>query len=448
MRKFFKITAAILVSLLIFFVAVFKYRQYQANQISIPGNVTAVLKVSVDEVLKTLAANMISNPGFYLKSSDNQKTSIKKNKLASGVQIPASIYFYAIQNQPATAVFSRFDLKSYPDFETFLTATLRLKISRRQQGINIATSSLGNVVICYNTEAAAMVVSGEVVNFDAVLIDVLKQNKFVKLQESRFNAIKASTHHIAYRDNKNSFSADFVTGAINFDADLSTPVIVPAANPKHSTFNNESTASIWMDAAFATTLNKTYRFKNTTIERDSLLKYYHGYMDFEWTNSTSQTDSIITYEYNDDFEKIEKVSLQKKEIPNFTINVAADAKGLRSYLSRQKMINLDSGTVDKSIFPLYKTFIGGNNQDLLLGTNSDLKINPRKETSKDFLALNVNFSKLNAQLNLPVASRYLKSLKRLALRGTAVRTNAIQLNGNLTFVNGDINALYQLLKDF
>ena len=149
MRKSFKITAAILVSLLIFFVAVFKYRQYQANQISIPGNAAAVLKVNVDEVLKTMAANMISNPGFYLKSNDNQKTSIKKNKLASGLQIPASIYFYAIQNQPATAVFTRFDLKSYPNFETFLTATLRLKISRRQQGINFATSSLGNVVICY-----------------------------------------------------------------------------------------------------------------------------------------------------------------------------------------------------------------------------------------------------------------------------------------------------------
>ncbi|MFD2288438.1 hypothetical protein GJU39_04065 [Pedobacter petrophilus] len=448
MRKFFKITAVIILSLLIFFVALFKYRQYQANQVSIPRNAVSVLKISVDEVFKSLAANLISNPGFYLKSNDKQKPTTGRSKLASGLKIPASIYFYFLQNQPKTAVFTRLEIKSLIDFESFIKHTLGFKILKKQNGISFASSSLGNMAICYNNEAAAIVVSSEMVSFEPILIKLLTQENFVKLSESRFNTMNGLTHHIAYSDNKNTFTTDFSTGAINFNANFPTEAIIPAAQPEHRTFNEESTASIWLNADFPTIADKTYRFKNATIARDSLLKYYKGYVDFEWTNSIPQTDSIITYEYNDDFEKVEKITLQKKEVPNFTLNIAAEATGLKNYLSRQKIINLDSGTVDKLVFPLYQAFVGGDNQQFLLGTNNNLKADTKKERSTDFFSLDVNFKKLNTQSVIPGANRYLKSFSKLTMKGKAVNPHQVQLNGKLTLINGDINSLYQLLKDF
>ena len=448
MKKFFKIIAVIILSLLIFFVGIFKYRQYRANQVLIPRNATSVLKVSTDEILRSLAANMIANPRFYLKSDDQPKPTVVQNKLASGLRIPASLYLFTMENQSTNAIFTRFDVKSKNNFETFIQQTLKFKILKQQNGMSFASSSLGNVVICYNTEAAAIVFSGEIKNFDSILINLLKQENFLKLSKSKFNTLKASSHHIAYSDTKNRFNIDFITGAFNFDAEFSTEAVVPAAEPKHRIFNKESTASFWLNADFPTTENKTYRFKNAIIERDSLLKYYKGYLDFEWTNSTSQTDSIITYEYNDDFEKVEKITLQKKEVPNFTLNIAADANGLKSYLNLQGIINLDSGTVNKSVFPLYKAFISGNSQQLLLGTNKDLEVDTKKEGSKDFLFLDVNFKKLNTQLNVPGINRFLKSFDRLSIKGKAVNAHQVRLDGRVTLINEDINSLYQLLKDF
>ena len=448
MKKFFKIIAVIILSLLIFFVGIFKYRQYRANQVLIPRNATSVLKVSTDEILRSLAANMIANPRFYLKSDDQPKPTVVQNKLASGLRIPASLYLFTMENQSTNAIFTRFDVKSKNNFETFIQQTLKFKISKQQNGMSFASSSLGNVVICYNTEAAAIVFSGEIKNFDSILINLLKQENFLKLSESKFNTLKASSHHIAYSDTKNRFNIDFNTGAFNFDAEFSTEAIVPAAEPKHRIFNKESTASFWLNADFPTTENKTYRFKNAIIERDSLLKYYKGYLDFEWTNSTSQTDSIITYEYNDDFEKVEKITLQKKEVPNFTLNIAANANGLKSYLNLQGIINLDSGTVNKSVFPLYKAFVSGNSEQFLLGTTKDLKVDTKKEGSKDFLSLDVNFKKLNTQLNVPGVNRFLKSFDRLSIKGKAVNAHQVRLDGRVTLINEDINSLYQLLKDF
>jgi hypothetical protein len=448
MKKFFKIIAVIILSLLIFFVGIFKYRQYRTNQVLIPRDATSVLKISTDEILRSLAANMIANPRFYLKSDDQPKPTVMQNKLASGLRIPASLYLFTMENQSTNAIFTRFDVKSKNNFETFIQQTLKFKILKQQNGMSFASSSLGNVVICYNTEAAAIVFSGEIKNFDSILINLLKQENFLKLSESKFNTLEASSHHIAYSDTKNRFNIDFNTGAFNFDAEFSTEAIVPAAEPKHRIFNKESTASFWLNADFPTTENKTYRFKNAIIERDSLLKYYKGYLDFEWTNSTSQTDSIITYEYNDDFEKVEKITLQKKEIPNFTMTITADANGLKSYLNLQRIINLDSGTVNKSVFPLYKAFVSGNSEQFLLGTNKDLKVDTKKEGSKDFLSLDVNFKKLNTQLNVPGVNRFLKSFDRLSIKGKAVNAHQVRLNGRVTLINEDINSLYQLLKDF
>lgn len=448
MKIFLKILAVIILSLLIFFVGIFKYRQYQANQVSIPRNATSVLKISVDEMLKSLAANMVSNPGFYLKSGDKKKPKDGKSEPGAGLKIPASLYLYSLEKQPKTAVFTRFEVKSASDFETFIKHRLGFKILKQQHGMSFASSSLGNVIICYNTEAAAIAFSGEVVNFDAVLIDLLKQNDFVKLSESKFNKIKKSTHHIAYSDDNYNFTTDFIAGAINFNADFSTSAITPSANPKHRMLNAGSVVSMWLNADFPKTSTKTYRLKNATLERDSLLKYYKGYLDFEWTNSIKQTDSIVTYAYNDDFEKVEKITLQEKNIPNATFIVAADAMGLSTYLSRQKIINLDSATVNKSVFPLYKTFVGGNSQYLVLGTKKPGKVDSRNINSTDFFSLDINFKKLNNQLNVPGLGKYLKHLDRLTIKGKAVNPKQIQLDGKATLVNGDINSLYQLLKDF
>jgi len=445
MKKFFKIAAVILISLLIFLVGAFKYRQYLANQVSVPKNANSIMKVSVDEIYKTLVVNMILHPGYYFKSTSGKNNKSKLDDFDHGLKIPASIYLYTIKNQPKTAFFSRFEIKEVDAFESFLKNVLHFNIEKKSKGFNYAQSKPGNISIYYDNKNAAIVFSIEPADFQSILSDVLNQSHFVELSKSNFNLAKNATEHLAFADGKHFATMNFGNGAINFNDDFISKNIASAAKPLHRKFNAESTVTFWLNADFKTTAKHTLKLKTTSLEHDSLGKYFKGYLDFEWLNTTQQTDSIITYDYNDDFEKVEKVTLQKREIPNFVVGISSDAIGLKNYLSKQKVINPDSGVVNKSVFPLYKIFVSGDSSQLILSTGKNNKINEITESSNDFFALNINFLKLNKELNLPLLSRYTRLFKQLNLSGKAV-SGKIKIEGKLDFTNDDINSLYQLVK--
>ena len=445
MKKFLKIAAVILLSLLIFFVGTFKYRQYQANQVAIPKNATALIKISVDEIYKSLAVNMVTNPGFYLKSDLKKDTLSKINKFDHGLKIPASIYLYTIQYQPKTALFSRLVIDDIVQFENFLNGTLKLQLSKKGV-LNHGKSKLGNLEVLYNSDNVAIVFSNEVANFGASLIEILSQKNQIELNESKFKALSHSTDHLAFYNLTNNASINFEKGLLNFNNEFLSKTIIPFKKPIHRKFDDKSVINMWFNADLVSTPNKNQRFKNISLDTDSLIKYYCGYMDFEWYGKTRQLDSIITYEYDDDFEKVEKVTVQNREVPNLVMSVNADALQLTNYLKIQKLINLNDYTLQKNVFPLYKVFVSGTNQKLILSTNKATSINSSVIPTNDFFGLNVNINYLNTQANFPFFKPYFKSFKHLNVSGSSTAGSKIRINGTLTFANENINSLYQLLK--
>ncbi|TCD08529.1 hypothetical protein EZ449_11840 [Pedobacter frigidisoli] len=447
MKKFLKITAVIVLLLLIFFVGTFKYRQYQANEVSIPKNATSLVKISIDEIYKSLAANMISNPGFYFQLDKKATAENKENKFDTGLKIPASIYCYTIEGKPKTAIFSRLAISDFQEFSNFIRNTLKLNITKAS-GLNLAQNNLKNFTILFNDEYAAIVITAQRDEFETVLKDILNERNFIKVGDSKFNVIKKSTDHLAFIDKDNKGYINFENGEINFDNEFLSKTIIPAKKPFYRKFNTESAVSFWLNANFAKADNKTYKLKNASLERDSLLKYYKGYLDFEWINTTQQTDSVITYEYNDDFEKVEKISLQKRAVPKFILNISADAVGLKNYLNQKNIIKQDTALVNKAVFPLYKVFVGGDTKQLTLSTKKYDKTDKNNLPSNDFLSINIDFIKVNKQISLPFFTNSFKSLSRLDIKGKVIENGKIKVDGKLELVNKDINSLYQLLKGF
>ncbi|WP_231465523.1 hypothetical protein [Pedobacter sp. Leaf132] len=449
MKKFLKITAAIILSLLIFFVGAFKYRQYQANHVAIPKNSTSLVKVNVDEIYKSLALNMISNPGFYLKSGTKTDQKINFNSLNHGLKIKASVYFYTIQNQSSSAFFSRFSVKDYKEFKSFLKNVLHFKITKATNGLGLAKSKIGNVVILYNEQAAALVITNEIANYNLILNDILKEKNFETIKKTKFKSIIDNHKHICYQNENNFTELNFNNGNVVFTGIFNQPKgLIFKENSNHRSANKNAAVSFWLNANFLPALNRRYNFKNTFLESDSLAKYFKGYIDLEWLNTTQQTDSVITYDYNDNFEKVEKITLQAKEIPNLVININADAPGLKNYLNRQNYINPDSLTLNKTIFPLYKIYVGGNTKQLVLSTNKKISTTNTFEKANNFFAMNVDFEQVNKQINQPMLSRYLKDFKKLNAEGKKTEHGKIVIEVQLSLINENINALFQLANGF
>lgn len=446
MKKFLKITAAIVILLLVFFAGVLKYRKYQVTQTLIPKNATGIIKINVDELYQTIVLNMTGNPGYYLKSDVKKGAAIKIDKYATGLSIPASIYFYNLAAQPAGTVFSRLDIKNSTDFENFIKNVLHLQIIKKAKGISMAKSRLNNFMLCYNNKAVAMVITTQIRNFEPILTDILNQKNMIKASESPLKEVLDQNGHIIFANAENNGRIDFKSGSVNFSYVFLAKDILPAAQSVHHQINPISTVSFWLNTNLKPGDHKIYKFKNLSLEQDSLIKYYNGKLDFEWTNFITQIDSIITYEYNDDFEKVEKVSLQKRNIPSISVNVGSKGNGLKNYLAKQGLINLDSNTVNKNAFPLYKVFVNSNRENLNFSTVKNQNFSTSKVTSTDFLYLNVNLIKLGQQMETPFINSYFKTLRNLEVKGKLFDNKKVQIDGKLELKNGDINALYQILK--
>ena len=448
MVKFLKITAAIVLLLLIFFAGILKYRRYCAEQTAIPKSASSLIRINVDALYQTLAANMLSNPGYYFKSDFKKDSSAKVDKLATGLSIPASIYLYNLSQKSSGTFFSRLEIKNINDFEHFIKNMLHLQVIKKAEGVNIAKSQLGNFVICYNSKAVAFAFTTKIENLDQPLLDILNLKDAIKVNESPFKELLTLKQHVVFSNKDNNGWVDFKNGQIDFSNIFLTEAILTPDKPSHHKLNQGSTVSFWLNANLKPSPNKNYTFKNLKLEQDSLIKYYKGNLDFEWTNSITQTDSIITYDYNDDFEKVEKVSLQKRNIPAISVNIDSKGNDLKNYLAKQGLINLDSNTVNKAIFPLYKIFVNAETENLNFSTIKKQSINTVKVPSTDFLYLNVDFIKLSKQLEMPLITNYFKAAKRLEVKGKLVEGKKIKIDGQFELKNKDINALYQLLKSF
>lgn len=448
MKKFLKIAAVILISLLIFFIGTLKYRNYSANQIAIPKNTTSLVKICVDEILKTLALNAISNPVRYFKSDTGKNVGRSFKRLDHGLSIPANLYLYTIKDQPSTSLFARFKIRNLKNFEDFLSKAIGFKIKKVSNKLKYAKSVLGNIAICYDEKSAAVVFSSHIANFDAALKDVLNEKNFKKMSDGGFSQLISSSSHVAFEENAQFAELNFKNGEISFNGIFNTPegVKIKTGLYSHQPANTNNVMNFWLNADFERNTKKEFKLKNVLIEQDSLVKYYQGYIDMEWINTIKQTDSIITYEYNDDFEKAQKVTLQQKDVPNFLINISADALPLKNYLARQNLIHLDSAMVNKSVFPLYQVFVGGNSKQVIFSTKREPSLHQYSQKTNNFLSLNLNFNQFNQQVNFPIISRYLEGLKYLTVKGQATGDEKIAVQGKLEMNNKDINALYQLLK--
>jgi len=449
MVKFLKITAAIVILLLVFFAGIIKYRTYQAEQTAIPKSAISLIQINMDELYQSISANMLSHPAYYFKSDFKKDTAAAEpDKLITGLSIPASIYLYNLADQPTGTLFSRLKIESVDEFENFIKNVIHLQITKRTEGINMAKSQTGNLVIYYNNKAVALAVTTKQNNLESALLDILAQKNTVKLSESKFAEQLVLKKHIVFSNKDHGGWIHFRNGQIDFRDILSSADILPANKSFQHQQTPGSTLNFWLNASFKQNLNKIYRFKNFSLESDSLMKYYNGNLDLEWTNSVTQTDSIITYEYNDNFEKVEKVSLQKRTIPCISLNLNTKGYKLQNYLTKQGLIDPDSNMVNKNVFPLYKVYVNGGTDNLNFATVQKTGNQLIKKTSTDIFYLSVDFIKLSKQIKMPLISHYFNTAKYLEVKSNFIEGKKISIDGKLELKNGEINALYQLLKSF
>jgi len=442
MVKFLKITAAIVLLLLVFYFGFFRYRQIQANRVLIPVTTQALFKINVDELYKTIAVSYVKHPSQY-SGTDQKGIEEKIADLNTGLKIPANIYIFGLKGQVKNTFFSRLEIVDSLAFKHFI----QKKLSLVKKDTNFFQSADSTFCLLLNKTSVAIAFSPKKAAIKTVLVDILNQKDMVKIGDSKFKQLADLSDHLSYQDAENLSKINFTDGKINFSNEFVNRWIEPAAQPKHRILNPESTASMWLNGKFKPTLSK----KNTTVSssafsKDNFFRFYKGYLDFEWTNTVKQIDTVITYEYNDDFEQVEKKIAREQKIPGISLNMSANDQEVTNYLKSSGFLDQSTGKISAAMIPLYQIYFKGNNGNIQLSTLPNAKPDLKMESADDFFYFKVDFKKLIKQMSFLTLSDNLNIFSKLEMHAKSTGKDKIKLESELLLVNQDANSLIQLLK--
>lgn len=446
MKKFLKITAAIVLLLLICYFGFFKYRQIQANKVSIPVSTNALLKINVDELYKTIAVSYIKHPNQY-SGADKKGIKERVNDLNTGLKIPANIYLYGVKGKAKTTFFSTFEIADTLIFNRFIHKNAYLPLIKKDS--NFFQSKDSTFFILFNKTTVAFAYTPQKEQVKTTLVEILNRKNMIKVGESRFNQLVNLSDHISFQNTENFSKINFTDGKINFSNEFINQMIVPAAKPQHRILNPESTVSMWLNAKFKSDLPK----KNQTgtpslLSKDSFFRFYKDYVDFEWTNTITQVDTVVGYEYNDDFERVEKKILQDRKIPSISMNLTANDLEVSDYLKSLGALDQSTGKISSSMIPLYQVYFKGNSGNIQLSTVQSAKPDLKRTSSDDFFYFKIDFKKLIKQTPMPLIADKLDAFSQLEIKAKSIGKDKIKLESELLFLNEDANALIQLLKAF
>lgn len=441
MKKILIILLAIITLLAVAYFGFFKYRQIQANSFLIPSNTESLVKINVDELYKTIAISYLKHPEQY-KGAEKKDLKQRIEDLHTGIQIPANIYLFTLKRNKEN-YFSKFKINDSIAFKSFVNKhfkSIKNTAKGRHGYAQLADSSLS---LLFSNSEVVFGYHPAKKDIYPILLSVLSNQKSLNFKDSQFESLGSLSDHIAYQSSTSKASINFYDGQVKFNNEFITDQILPFEHPKHRKLNSNSSLAMWLNADFKADVKP---LSKTPSIKQNFFKFYKGYLDIEWLKSTNKKDTIISFEFNENFEQVEKKQIVDRKIPELFINMDADAKPLVRYLTDSNLLDTQSNKISIMAIPLFQTYFQSNGKQIQLSTVNQAPFNGDRIASEDFFYLYADFNKLFKDSSFPLVASNLLTLKKLESKGRKTGAKKIKFETVIDFQNEKANALIQLVK--
>ncbi|CAN5900745.1 hypothetical protein BH11BAC4_BH11BAC4_17640 [soil metagenome] len=347
----------------------FFYKSY--SKTSVPASADYILTLDVKRVTNTVLWNLITSPGQWKKISFSSSAGFSWKDM---VKIPDYVLVFHSAGQPANAWYTILEIKDRKDFNKGLGYYHFEK--RSSGGKNLPryfSKELGVEFIQHGDR----LLLGNLLVKDSVDIDQVALELFVKKQyiskQSLLKNIDAGCH-LALQVLKNNFLAEDGIIKVNFEKRrISIDAIL---NPTSSFSFTENKFSYSSGSLFAVGFTQpplaAYQLfaagdrenisKAMNFNIDSLLLQSNAYYQLDITGIQSRMDSAISYSYDDEFNPVEKVVVNKVLEPSFNFMIKGDSVDhIYNYWSRSgKLEKAASGQMFVPV-PFVKSYCSKNN---------------------------------------------------------------------------------------
>lgn len=474
MKLILKIAAAIILLLLFSVYGYLEFRESRSYQQQVAENASVVYKLNVDGLLRTIAADFAGNPAYYLK--DNEKGNGRPD-----FSLPANIFAYSLETMAPTTFFSSIALSDTIGLHAYLKQVLKVKdftdIASKDimngssvTGRTIGTSPDHRLTVVYDAKVLAIAYSFKKELVIEELNDLLDHKNRMNNAAPLMLALKKAKGHLSWTGLGYSGQINFKDGEAEMEGRFPLEYLDIPDRPRAAVkFANDALIKIWLNGGFKTlplskpdlkpkaleTLN-ILSLNGIRLSSDSLLKSYLSFAAFEMGPSITQTDSVIAYEYNDDFEKIAKVQLRKVTVPYLKLSIAAKTGDLLNYLSTNRVISNphkiigkgegNQNTLNKKLFPLYEVFSSQNDNLWQLSTQENDPIKFASVPNSNFFSASFDLTGIKTQQLFPLLNNWLKPFTHLEISAAKLGNGDAKLTGKLQFQEQNINAFFQMLR--
>ncbi|WP_288377062.1 hypothetical protein [Chryseobacterium culicis] len=304
----------VLFAIAVYFVAFHKNKSLKY----IPENADAVILIDVKKLTGQYLFSLAAHPSGW-SGSKNKRKSTKGSLKDAGIIIPDFLQIFHIKDTKFSEWYSVAELKDSQKFISFLKKqSFTAKGNNRFQKDQIFIVVTGNLCIAGTSDSG----------FEMI------KNKLPVSSDPVWNADQFISNAVG--------SISFISGKKiqNFSIDINEDEIEIKNSPDTETFN-----------AIASQLEKRTHFLDIELDKENVRNFSHLFnksiadsskvTSFKATADLEQlNDTIISYEYDDNFNEVEKKTVQKITQPIYTIDIVSNApEKTWEYFQAKKWIN-------------------------------------------------------------------------------------------------------------
>eukprot|EP01132_Coremiostelium_polycephalum_P010301 gene10301-12640_t len=365
----------------------------------------------------------------------------KNNKLIpEGVSVPSSIVLYSLKKEPLSSFFCVLKINDSAALKKYLKNSWKInQFSTDKGGNSYGHSTDGRLNVACNANELAFSYSLKKTQTKDVLTDLLNKNNLLDPQDPRLQLLKKEPAEFSYIFENYKGTCEFHHNLLQLRGTIPTHDLNPRAQSVSALAPGPGgVLKFWLNANLEKTFSKTeFNLKGHVLEKARLMKYYGGYIDAEIKNTLSQTDSVITYVYNDDFEKTAQVQLKEVQVPRLQVKIGSPEPGaLFTYLRDHQFIS-EKGGWNRDLFPLYRVYASTGRDFLSLSTSSEKIGSGTMKPSPYFVYLDIDFNQMKKQKMFPFLGPYIENLEHLQLKGTKTGNEPGKIEMEILFNKGN-----------
>jgi hypothetical protein len=284
----------------------------------VPKNTDALILVDVKNLTRQYLYDFITHPSLWFEKNDTNKNTISLKE--SGVKIPDFLQIFHIKNTRFSSWYTILELKDNQKFSAFLKSRKFI-----DKGNNF-----------FQKEHFFVKIEGEncILGTSALDFKNSKQQIFSDTEKNNFNANSFITNSLG--------SISFISGqrTRNFSIAVYSDEI-----------EIKSVSDLQDFSSVISKLQQTKSFLEAELDHENI-KNFTSFFDKMITDSSQIThfkstvnleqvnDTIITYGYDDNFNEVEKKSIQKIIQPNYVIDLqSSNQEKTEQYFQNKKWIN-------------------------------------------------------------------------------------------------------------